>query len=149
MRARHSAIATFCLILVMSVSASAQTVTPRNFDSFSNWNCEDFMAHLDNLFVTLQHDPTLKAYIISYGGSDGRRGEARMWGARAKDYLALRGLDIQRLVILNGGYREQRTIELWPWPSDSPAPVATPTLKLKDVKFKQGRMKRNVCAEYF
>ena len=149
MRTRHSAITILCLILMMSGFTSAQTATPRIFDSFSNWNCEDFMAHLDNFFVTLQHEPTLKAYIISYGGSGGQRGEARVWGTLAKDYLAVRGLDIKRLVILNGGYRENRTMELWPWPSGSPAPVATPTIKLKDVKFKKGRMKRNVCAQYF
>ena len=51
-----------------------------------------------------------------------------------KEYLVnTRGLGAERLVIADGGYREERSAELWlvPWNLSGPAP--TPTVDPKDV----------------
>src|SRR5688572_24346094 len=68
------------LVFVAGAVASAQT-SNRNFDEFGDINCEDEMARLDNLGVTLQNSPNDIAAIIFYGGQRFRgrlpkRGEA-------------------------------------------------------------------------
>lgn len=51
-----------------------------------------------------------------------------------------RRLDAKRVIMLNGGYRENLVSELWLMRHGEPKPVATPTVKAKDVKLR-GRVK--------
>jgi hypothetical protein len=58
-----------------------------------------------------------------------RRGEAEDRVARLKPYLVeTRGIDPQRIVIVNGGYRENWMAELWIVPRGTNPPQPTPTL---------------------
>ncbi len=48
---------------------------------------------------------------------------------RAADYLSTnRGIGRDRLVIINGGYRESNSFELWLVPQGAEAPRPTPTV---------------------
>ena len=59
-----------------------------------------------------------------------------------KDYmLNRRGVSTDRIVMMNGGYREESTVELWLAPRGESAPTAAPTVSAKDVKFRKGRIK--------
>jgi len=54
---------------------------------------------------------------------------------RARDYVVTqRGIDASRLVLVNGGYREEDNVELWVVPSGAAAPVATPTVQAGEIK---------------
>jgi len=54
---------------------------------------------------------------------------------RARDYIVeQRGIDASRLVIVNGGFREDDSVELWVVPAGAEAPRATPTIQAGDVK---------------
>ncbi len=104
-----------CLLATASVSfAQSRQVEPaRKYDEFSGIQCDDMMAHLDNYAIALQLEPNLQAYIVSYAGSHGLL-EARMWAVAAKKYLTSnRGIETKRIVMLYGGKRELRTLELW------------------------------------
>jgi hypothetical protein len=147
MRKIGSLIFVVCLLLLMtgnSLAQSKQVEASRKVDEFSGANCEDLEARLDHFAIELQNHPDLLGYIIIYGGNHGKRDEARAWMGRTKYYLSTnRGVDTGRFNILMGGYRENWAMELWLLQSNVPKPIAKPTLQLKDVKFKRGRIARS------
>ena len=106
----------------------------REFDVCCSCSFDDQKARMDNLGVNLQGEPTASAYIIVYGGRSSRAGQADQLGARARDYLVTqRGLDPSRIVVVNGGFREQDCVEFWIVPSGATPPQPTPTVKPEDV----------------
>ena len=107
----------------------------REFDTCCNCTFDDQKARLDNLAVELQNDPSTTGYIIAYAGRGSRAGEANRLGARALEYLAAqRGLDKSRIVVMNGGYREQDCVELWIVPRGAAPPQPRPTVQAGDIK---------------
>ena len=107
----------------------------RQFDVCCSCSFDDQKARLDNLAVELQADPSTTAYVIAYGGRTSRTGQADFLGTRARDYLVTqRGVDQSRIVIINGGFREEDCVELWIVPSGAAPPQATPTLGAGDVR---------------
>lgn len=96
---------------------------------------DDQKARLDNLAVELQNDPSATAYIFGYGGRTSRTGEADRLIARARDYLVnKRGMDAARVVVVNGGLREENCVELWIVPSGATPPQPRPTLQSSDTR---------------
>jgi hypothetical protein len=141
-----------CVLLLAQNAVSAQTTSaspePRKIDEFGVINCEYEMARLDNFLIALQNEPPAMGYIIyyegrRYGTKRPRVAEAETRAARMKPYLIdQRGLSPERLVMINGGFRESWTAELWIVPGGATAPVATPTLRRRDIKFRRGRVTR-------
>lgn len=142
MRTIKSILVSWCLLLVMSGGLSA-AVESRKIDEINNYNWEELMLQLDFCAVLLQNEPAASAYIIVYDGRYSRRGEVQGWMHCIKNYMVeLRGMDSNRIRIVNGGYRRTKTVELWlVTPADNP-PKATPTIKPQDVKFRKGRLKK-------
>jgi hypothetical protein len=132
----------------------------RMVDKFGNICCEDEMARLDNFANQLQSEPAAQGYIIFYEGRSyascgskvariPRRGEAAARAARIRPYLTkTRGLNPDRIFIMNGGYREEWSAELWIAPPGATAPVPAPTLKANDIRYRKGRVGRRnyVCS---
>lgn len=107
----------------------------REFDECLNCTFDDQKARLDNLAVELQNDPTMTGHIIAYGGRTSPIGQVEMLMKRARDYLTNeRGIDRSRLVIVNGGFREGDSVELWLVPRGASAPRATPMVQAGEVK---------------
>lgn len=107
------------------------------FDEFGDINCEDELARLDNIAIHLQNEPAFQFHILVYGGRNGPRNEAMARAVRMKSYLIqTRGVDPQRISIVDGGYREELMCELWLSPRGAPAPVATPTVDPQYVRLK-------------
>lgn len=105
------------------------------FDVCCECTFDDQKARLDNLAVELQNDPSATAHIIAYAGRHSRAGQASMLGARARDYLVNhRGINASRLVVVNGGYREQDCVDLWIVPRGATPPKPTPTVQAGDIK---------------
>lgn len=98
-------------------------ILPRKFDEYGNIRFNDEKARLDNFAIQLQNEPTAQGYIIAFGTCDG---EGQTRANRARDYLVnTRGVDAGRLVIVDGGCREQLVVELWIKPQGASDPVAT------------------------
>ncbi|MCA1636719.1 MAG: hypothetical protein LC802_24410 [Acidobacteria bacterium] len=130
-------------------------------DKFENICCGDEKARLDNFAIQLLNEPETQGYIIFYEGRRyascyssrprvPRLGEAQARAARMKPYLVdTRGFDANRLVIINGGYREKWMAELWIVPKGANPPKPTPTLQAKDVRFRKGKIPKNAyqCME--
>lgn len=122
---------------VETTTANAKTTIGTNhflFDEFGRINCEDELARLDNLAITLQNDPTLQVHIVIYGGRVGFQNEALARAARMKSYLVQsRGLEADRVITVDGGYRNELSGELWLSSRGTVAPVMKPTVDRKYV----------------
>lgn len=102
-------------------------IQPRKFDEYPDIAFDDEKARLDNLAVQLQSEPDARGYIIAYGSRRGRTGEAAARARRAKDYLiTMRGIDSGRIVVIDGGLRDQLAVELWLVPSGASPPTPRP-----------------------
>jgi hypothetical protein len=61
-------------------------------------------------------------------------GQVEKLMSRSRDYLVTqRGIDASRIVVVNGGFREEDSVELWIVPSGAAAPKPTPTVQAGDV----------------
>jgi hypothetical protein len=115
----------------------------RQFDVCCSCSFDDQKARLDNLAVELQNDPSTTTYVIAYGGRTSRVGQADLLGARARDYLVTqRGIDQSRIVVINGGFREEDCVELWVVPRGATPPRPTPTVQPGDVRPASGSPRR-------
>ncbi len=110
-------------------------IVAREFDECDNCTFDDQKARLDNLAVELQNDPSTRGYVIAYGGRMSPVGQVEKLMSRAREYLVTqRGIDASRLVVVNGGFREDDSVELWVVPSGAAAPQATPTVQAGEIK---------------
>ena len=121
-----------------STNVVAKTPPPvecRQFDQFPSVAFDDDKARFDNLAIELQNSPDTTAYIIIYAGQHSRTGQADALGKRSMDYLTVqRGVSSNRLVFINGGYREQDYFEIWLCPPGAHPPQPTPTVQPGDVQ---------------
>ena len=130
---------TFC------VTGLASPALTRPFDEFGDINCEDEMARLDNFAVNLQNSPADKGVIIFYGGRRLRkrlpkRGDAPARAARLKTYLTQRrGIPSDQVIVIDGGYREEWTAELWIAPLGAAWPTPQRTIPMNQIKFRKGK----------
>jgi hypothetical protein len=107
----------------------------REFDVCCNCSFDDQKARLDNLAVELQNDQSTTTYIFAYGGRTSRVGQADRLGARAREYLvSQRGIAPARIIVINGGFREEDCVEVWIVPSGATPPQPRPTVQAGDVR---------------
>ena len=112
-----------------------KVIVAQEFDECNSCSLNDQKARLDNLAVELQNDPSTRAYIIAYGGRMSPLGQGQKLMSRAREYLVShRGIDASRLTVVNGGFREEDSVELWLVPSGAAAPQPTPTVQMGDAK---------------
>jgi hypothetical protein len=142
------------LILPLSVGGQAP-VAAQKVDEFGITNCDDWMARSENLSSKMREDESSLGYIIYYGGRVNiqpygsphtrrlpRRGEAFARAAAIKSrYVNGLGIDGNRIILLNGGYRENWTVELWLVPKGGRPPLPAPSLKESEIRFRKGRVR--------
>lgn len=99
------------------------------FIEFPFVSFDDAKANLDNFAVDLQGRPAgTTGTIIVYAAPRDRRGEALRIGNRLKGYLVRnRQIEDARITVVDGGLREQRTVELFTVPPSVAQPTAEPT----------------------
>jgi hypothetical protein len=106
----------------------------RPFDQYGDINSEDETARLDNFAIQLQEEIAARGFVITYGGRTSFEGQARERARLAKDYLTREYNFVdERIVTIDGGYREDATVELWIVPREATPPTASPTLNRADV----------------
>jgi hypothetical protein len=127
-----------CTQIVQAASVVAalekKVIVAREYDECNSCSLDDQKARLDNLAVELQNDPSTRAYILAYGGRMSPLGQVEKLMSRSRDYLTTqRGIDASRIVVVNGGFREEDSVELWIVPSGAAAPKPTPTVQAGEV----------------
>jgi hypothetical protein len=116
----------------------------RKFDEYSNLSFDEEKKHLNDFSTQLQSERNAKGYIIAYAGRRARIGEAQAQADRAKNYLVKeRGIEARRIVWIDGGYREELTVELWVRPNGWLAPKASPTVDPSAVQIIKADNARN------
>ena len=110
-------------------------IVGREFDTCCSCSSDDQKARLDNLAVALQNDPTTTTYLFAYGGRTSPVGQADRLLSRARDYVVMqRGIDASRIVLVNGGFREEDCLEVWIVPRGATPPQPSPTVQPGDVR---------------
>jgi hypothetical protein len=101
----------------------------KKFVEYGTLPLKEEQAKLDDFFIEFYNSSETRVYIYAYGGRASRPGDARKVAERAKKYLiGKRELDAASVTIVDGGYREEPTIELWLVPNIVEAPAPTPTV---------------------
>jgi hypothetical protein len=101
------------------------------FDEFviRGLSIDDVKARLDEFYDGgLASKPGSLAYVILYKG---RYRSSRYSLNAIRNYMILRGFPSRRIRTINGGYRDEPSLELWVVPKGSDAPKPTPTYRSK------------------
>lgn len=118
---------------------------------------------MGNILAELKNSPDSKIYVLYYGGR--YRREYSQWNEKLKKYEKLKleyphpddGLNWakairlffenyiplrehrnfvrDKIILINGGYREQTQVEIWLVPKDGKLPKPIPTIDEKFIKF--------------
>ena len=105
------------------------------FDEYNDLCFDKEKKRLDDFAIQLQNDPYRDGYIMAYAGRRARFGEAKERAERAKEYLITKhGIRGERIVITDGGYKEELTVRLLTGAPGSAPPTATPTIHPDDVQ---------------
>lgn len=116
-------------VFLRSASAQENAQGPRKFDDFGYMSHENYSARLDNIAIALQNEPNAQGYFIFHNGAKSLPGAALRYVKRLQNYLAgPRGIEPSRLVLLEGGRREEITVEFWISPPGSPSPMPDPAV---------------------
>jgi hypothetical protein len=127
-----------------AVGGLPQISTPRRFDEFPSVAHDDDKARFDNLAIELQNSPGSTGYVIAYAGRNSRAGEADRMTTRALNYLTTtRGISRERLVVINGGYRDANSFEMWLVPQGAAPPSPTPTVSPDQIRPSTRRSRRD------
>lgn len=139
---------TFCLLFGSAAPADG----PRVFDEYGDLSFSDEQARLDNLALYLMEQPNSVVWYYIFAGTKSCAGEARRRAVRAKNYLVnKRGIQADRVLWVDEGYREDLVVELWLFPRDMRRPTPNnssldkskaPTIR--DCKSKRQKKRRRI-----
>lgn len=99
-------------------------------DEYGDLNTDDEAAHLDLFAEKLFKQPNLRGYIVTYD-------EPRMWlrGSYLRRIYGVgryltesRGIEANRVIVVDGGYKEKFTTELWLVPAGANPPTPAPSM---------------------
>jgi hypothetical protein len=82
-----------------------------------------------------QGSPHYQGFIIAYAGRSAHPNEAATFAECTKKYLVReRKANPELLIVTDGGYRDEFTVELFIMPIDAYPPVLTPTVSPRKVR---------------
>lgn len=142
-------------VFALFFNISAQINEARKLYEFTGReNCEEAKLQIDKFALELQKLPKATAYILYYGGRgksfyDSKTGKEEIIlpqrnEAKAKiigfinDYLVETRIG-RKIKLIDGGYRENYTVQFWIVPEGAELPKPTPTIKSEDIKFRKGK----------
>ena len=105
------------------------------FDEYGALPWTSEVARLDNFAIPLKSQSGAVGYIIVYASRRARAGEAHARANRAREYLErYRNVDVGRVAAIDGGYREDLSVELFVGTADGGPPAPTPTVQESEVQ---------------
>lgn len=154
----------FLLLLFFAFSVSAQNKEARPIDGFGEIACGAFQMRMGSILAELQNSPDSKIYVLYFGGR--YRREYSQWNQKLRKYDKLtlkyphpddglnwakaiplffenytplkehRDFVRDKIILINGGYREERQVEIWLVSKDGKLPEPIPSIDEKSIKFK-------------
>jgi hypothetical protein len=111
------------------ISEVAKSETPKKFDEYGDLIQEDERVRLNAFEKDLAKDPSARGYIMVYSGNVDPPGRSRRYAVRAKSYLVrTEGVRSDRIITIEGGQRDNLTVELWIVPGGAQPPVPNPAV---------------------
>lgn len=141
----------FLLLITLAFSVSAQENESRKIDEISSLWRSETLRNVDNFLFELQDDPKAMGFVIFYEGKYLTRdknsktkmlypkyGETSCRVQAIRDHIKLRRtFPINRVLFIDGGFREEQTTELWIVPNNAELPKPSPTLDT--MKYRKGK----------
>lgn len=116
-------------------NATVQVAAPaKKVDEFGDLPQQDEEGKLGSIINYLSQGTPDRVYIIGYAGRNNVRGYASDVLRRMKAFIAKAG-PADRVVAVDGGFREQPAYEIWVVPIGAESPKATPTIDRKDIVY--------------
>lgn len=99
-------------------------------DEFGQLGHCDFGGRIDTFLADLQNKSTATGYIIVYQGADVLPAKYEDPGAERmiRNHINFRNFDMQRVVIISGGFRDEMRTQLWIVPAGAEPPVPSDTV---------------------
>ncbi len=141
---KHSILLLIFCFVFLAVSVFAQEA--QKIDEFGNISCDDLGNRISQVFAERAESKESKFHIIIYQGKllrpsyktiYPRRNEVKAEIEKIKSRISIFKLDKSRFVLIEGGFRERFTVEIWLVPNGEIAPKPTPTLKT--MKYSKGK----------
>ncbi len=110
---------TACILIVFVISLYGQRSSDLvPLDVASNINCEEYLARIDNLFISLHNSPNSRGYIVISGDKEGmrRKLEYELWFQGAVNF---RRFDSTLVRVIRGEETGPPTVNIWVIPSNS------------------------------
>jgi hypothetical protein len=105
------------------------------FDVYGDLKPTHERYRLDNAASYAVSSTQLEIYIIAYAGREAHPGEAETRASCARDYLIKEHrIGAERIRAIDGGYRDQREVEIYVEPKDGDIPLARPSLRPSKVR---------------
>jgi hypothetical protein len=126
-------------------SIRAQSASPqaRKVTEYSRWDAVVPLARVDTFAKVLKSEPTAQGYIVVYGGRRTVKDEAVDEASWVRRRLIRRAaIDSMLIGVIDGGYREWHTVELWLVPKGASPPMAAPTITVREVRGTDRRGRR-------
>lgn len=140
----------FILLFLFAFSISAQEKEARKVSELQSfWYCDPVISTLDNFLFELQNNPQATGFIIYYEGkyaSDTepskakmllpKRGEANFRMQIIRNHIKFRKQNPDRILFVNGGFREEQVTEFWIVTKGAELPKPSPTLDF--IEYRKG-----------
>lgn len=148
----------FFVFFVFFVTTPAQEA--EKFDAFGELPCEDLRSRSDSFLIYLRDEPTAAGFVIVYEGKYSRPIYDLSGKVEYKDYLPAVGeakyrmqviaghfkyrkFPVDRISVIDGGFRENFTAEFWIVPTGAKPPTPAPTID--KAKYRKGKPSEVVC----
>ena len=108
---------------------------PRPFLKILTRNKEAVYSYLNDFGFELANNTQVRGYIITYAGKKSYRGEAKQMADEARSYLIKeRMISPDRIIAIDGGFRENAEYDLFSLPPQIEPPTPTPRLQSNEVQ---------------
>jgi hypothetical protein len=134
-----------------SIGVSAPDIIWVKFDEYSNIRFAEEKRCLDDFVTQLHAQKTATAYIVAHAGRRSCKGEAQARAERVRQYLVRsRRIRASRIRIIDAGYSEEWTIELYIGPLNAP-PLTADIIKRSHSQLppEQVRIVRNCVGKFY
>jgi hypothetical protein len=127
------------IFVCQAVGQEAKETTPGSAilsDTFGRITAEERSARFDSFFTEIQNKAGSSGYVFVYCGKVCRYGEVESHIRGIELKTRSKRFSQDRLVVMNGGFRESQEVELWLVPAGACPPSPQGKVSLKQVTFR-------------
>ncbi|HEX2640652.1 MAG TPA: hypothetical protein VHL50_08780 [Pyrinomonadaceae bacterium] len=142
------------ILFLFALPAFGQASRAEQIDAFGNIPCDEYLARAERMMTEQANNPDAQIYVFVYEGKEKRAAYKNGKFAGSTYVLPSPGLakariesmrkllksykrPLENYVFVNGGFREEFTVEIWLVPAGAEPPKAAPSLE--KMNYRKGR----------